>query len=94
MFAANGLTELVWGVAAAVLIAVSLLPRVGGRKATDDEHEHVRSDRRVQREAEAERAARLERDAGRGGSVVAPSGSSVAGRGTTRRRRGGRASAS
>ena len=87
MFAANGLTELVWGVAGAVLIAVSLLPRVGGRKATDDEDERVRSDRRLQRETEAERAARLERDAGRGsanggrgGSVVAPSGSSAAGR--------------
>ena len=97
MFAANGLTALVWGVAAAVLIVLSLLPRVGGRKATDDEDERVRSDRRVQREAEAERAARLERDAGRGsanggrgGSVVAPSGSSARapGRGTTRRPRG------
>jgi hypothetical protein len=31
IFAANGLTELVWGAAAAVLMLVSLLPRVGGR---------------------------------------------------------------
>jgi len=32
IFAANGPTELVWGVAAAVLLLLALLPRVGGRK--------------------------------------------------------------
>jgi hypothetical protein len=31
LFAANGLTELVWGAAGALLIVLSLLPRVGGR---------------------------------------------------------------
>jgi len=35
IFAANGLTSLVWGVAAAVLLVIALLPRVG-RKRTDD----------------------------------------------------------
>lgn len=36
IFAANGLTKLVWGVAAAVLLVVALLPRVGKRERTDD----------------------------------------------------------
>ncbi len=31
IFAANGLTELVWGAAGALLIVLSLLPRVGGK---------------------------------------------------------------
>lgn len=31
IFAANGRTELVWGIAAALLIVLSLLPRVGGQ---------------------------------------------------------------
>lgn len=31
IFAANGLTELVWGAAGALLIILSLLPRVGGK---------------------------------------------------------------
>ena len=31
LFAANGLTELVWGAAGALLIVLSLLPRVGGK---------------------------------------------------------------
>src|SRR6185312_15267797 len=31
MFAANGVTELVWGAAGALLIVLSLLPRVGGK---------------------------------------------------------------
>ncbi len=36
IFAANGLTELVWGVAAAVLIVVALLPRVGRKPVRDE----------------------------------------------------------
>ena len=32
IFAANGLTKLVWGIAAAVLLVLALLPRVGGNK--------------------------------------------------------------
>ena len=35
MFAANGLTALVWGAAAAILIVLALLPRVGGKKRDD-----------------------------------------------------------
>ena len=36
IFAANGLTKLVWGVAAAVLLVLALLPRVGARKHDPD----------------------------------------------------------
>jgi hypothetical protein len=39
IFAANGLTKLVWGIAAAVLLVVALLPRVG-----KDKHAHTRRD--------------------------------------------------
>jgi hypothetical protein len=35
IFAANGLTKLVWGIAAAVLLLVALLPRVGKNKRDD-----------------------------------------------------------
>ena len=35
IFAANGWTKLAWGAAAAVLIVVSLFPRVGGKRADD-----------------------------------------------------------
>ena len=35
LFAANGLTELVWGAAGALLIVLSLLPRVGGRSRAE-----------------------------------------------------------
>jgi hypothetical protein len=40
IFAANGLTELVWAIAAAVLVLFALLPRVGGGK--DDEERRSR----------------------------------------------------
>ena len=36
IFAANGLTKLAWGVAAAILLVVALLPRVGKDKHGDD----------------------------------------------------------
>jgi hypothetical protein len=39
IFAANGLTKLVWGIAAAVLLLVALLPRVG--KNRHDDHDDV-----------------------------------------------------
>jgi hypothetical protein len=42
IFAANGLTELVWGAAGALLIILSLLPRVGGKT----KHGYDRVDRR------------------------------------------------
>jgi hypothetical protein len=35
IFAANGLTKAVWGIAGLVLIVLSLLPRVGGKKRDD-----------------------------------------------------------
>ncbi len=37
IFAANGLTKLVWGAAATLLIVLSLLPRVGGKKRQADD---------------------------------------------------------
>lgn len=37
IFAANGLTKLVWGAASVVLITLSLLPRVGGKTKHVDE---------------------------------------------------------
>jgi hypothetical protein len=37
IFAANGLTKLVWGIAAAVLLVLALLPRIGGKQRADDE---------------------------------------------------------
>lgn len=97
IFAANGLTMLVWGIAAAVLLVLALLPRVGGR-TDDDDDEQVASNRRVQREPRAvEREPRFERDAapanssrsrGEGGSVVASaSGTTSETRETTRRQR-------
>ena len=61
IFAANGLTKLVWGIAAAVLLVLALLPRVGGNKPDDDDQD--RSNRRVQRETRTvEREPRYERD--------------------------------
>lgn len=36
IFAANGLTKLVWGAAGGLLILLSLLPRVGGKKRGED----------------------------------------------------------
>jgi hypothetical protein len=45
IFAANGLTELVWGAAAAVLLALALLPRVG-KGAKDDERPPARRETR------------------------------------------------
>ena len=37
IFAANGLTKLVWGVAGIVLLILALLPRVGGKSKQRDE---------------------------------------------------------
>ena len=56
IFAANGLTALVWGIAAAVLLVLALLPRVGG----DSQREHTvqRDDtRRFDRRSRGSRAA-------------------------------------
>jgi hypothetical protein len=69
IFAANGPTKLVWGIAAAVLLVLALLPRVGGDKHTDDRDKHgfsakrvVERDRRAADPALRARAQRSERD--------------------------------
>ena len=40
IFAANGLTELIWLAAGALLLLLALLPRVGGRRQHDDEADY------------------------------------------------------
>ena len=52
IFAANGLTKLVWGAAGALLILLSLLPRVGGKRQPQDETRRSapREDRASRRE--------------------------------------------
>jgi hypothetical protein len=47
IFAANHLTELVWGAAAVLLILVALLPRVGGNRGTEDRSQPVQRRRRT-----------------------------------------------
>jgi hypothetical protein len=99
IFAANGLTELVWGVAAAVLLVLALLPRVGGKKeASDDTGTEPARSRRVQRrprdvdpEPIREREPRFERDparAGDGARTREQAGSVVAPTSGTTRRQG------
>jgi hypothetical protein len=52
IFAANGLTKLVWGIAAGVLLVLALLPRVGGKKDPGDERGERGGDtRRFERES-------------------------------------------
>jgi hypothetical protein len=63
IFAANGRTTLVWAIAAAVLIVLALLPRVGGGRNDDP-------DERLRREERARRYAATEQDPDRG-SVAA-----------------------
>ena len=53
IFAANGLTKLVWGAASALLLILALLPRVGGKKKHvehGEPDEQVRATRRVERD--------------------------------------------
>lgn len=103
IFAANGLTKLVWGAAATLLLVLALLPRVGGAKKADDHaddrDERPRSTRRVERERTAvdrepvrERSTRTDRESSGDGTgsraVVAPAdGSTPESRETTRRER-------
>ena len=104
IFAANGLTKLVWGIAAAVLLVLALLPRVGGGKKQDhdadwdqrrDETRRVaRQTRTVEREPEPGRFDREPRAtderSGVGSHVVAPaSGTTPESRATTRRQHDG-----
>ena len=71
IFAANGLTKLVWGAAAALLLILALLPRVGAKnKDADPDAERARSERRAERQARdvervptRERQPRFDRDA-------------------------------
>ncbi len=58
IFAANGLTKLVWGAAATLLILLSLLPRVGRKKAPEpaqDRREREPAPRAVERRRVVER---------------------------------------
>ncbi|MBA2516411.1 MAG: DUF4383 domain-containing protein [Solirubrobacterales bacterium] len=74
IFAANGLTKLVWGAASALLLVLALLPRVGGKTKhpeTGERDEQVGATRRVERERTTvdrepvrERSTRVERDSG------------------------------
>ena len=50
IFAANGLTELVWGIAAAILLVLALLPRVGGDKQSRDTRRFEREPRTAEGE--------------------------------------------
>jgi len=98
IFAANGLTELVWATAAVLLLLLAFLPRVGGGKK-DEEGDEDRGNREergfsaqrvVERESpDSELAARRTRVSsanGQGGDVVAPAdGSTPESRETTRR---------
>jgi hypothetical protein len=52
IFAANGRTTLVWAIAAAVLIVLALLPRVGGGRR-DDRDERFRREERARRHTTA-----------------------------------------
>jgi hypothetical protein len=107
IFAANGLTKLVWGAAGALLIVLSLLPRVGGNKHKQDELQRGRAPR-SERVAEPEpeparepvRFGRQDTESSKTGSrrasqssVVAPaSGSTPESQETTRRERQARGS--
>ena len=65
IFAANHLTELVWGAAAVLLIAFSQLPRVGAKAKQyeyDGHAERARETRPVAHERARERPARVERE--------------------------------
>jgi hypothetical protein len=55
IFAANGRTTLVWAVAAAVLIVLALLPRVGGGRR-EDRDERFRREQRARRYDAADHA--------------------------------------
>jgi hypothetical protein len=103
IFAANGLTKLVWGIAAAVLLVLALLPRVGKKEQDHDAdrelrrnetHRVERQTRTVEPEPEPGRFDREPRAtderSGVGGRVVAPaSGTTPESRETTRRQRDG-----
>ena len=55
IFAANGLTKLVWGAGATALLLLALLPRVGGKRVDDDARATERPRRTVREEHVGER---------------------------------------
>ena len=80
IFAANGLTKLVWGVAAAVLIVLSLLPRVGGGRKDRDEHVEPATRPVAQRPVPREGSGRFDGDTANREQTGARSASSRGGR--------------
>jgi hypothetical protein len=85
IFAANGPTKLAWGVAAAVLLVLALLPRVGGdRRRDDDRAERPPDNRRVVRRTHPVEPAR-ERASARFGDRLDGDGSRVSTRNRNRR---------
>ena len=97
IFAANGLSALVWGVAAAVLLILALVPRVGGKNtADDDQADPPRESRRVERESRraqtgaSDRAAHANGTHGAGSRMTPAAAGTPTSGGTTPRRRGRR----
>jgi len=96
IFAANGLTKLVWGVAAAVLLLVALLPRVGKDKHEDPVQrrrgstiEVTPQDRFARDTGGAHTGEPSSRRGTRESRIVAPAkGTTAESRETTRRQRG------
>jgi hypothetical protein len=96
IFAANGPTKLIWGVASAVLLVLALLPRVGGGKKDNDRDDRPAPRRRTEPvvERDPQPTRRVERDVATnegsrtGSRVVAPaSGTTPESQETTRRQR-------
>ena len=75
IFAANGLTKLVWGAGSVVLLILALLPRVGGRKVEPAEDRRAADEpagRRFDRGRERDVEPVGRRPRGRDREVVAP----------------------
>ena len=63
IFAANGMTKLVWGAAAAALLIIALLPRVGKNKDKGDKHRDADRGHERERERVVERPVHHHHDA-------------------------------
>lgn len=92
IFAANGLTELVWFAAAVLLLVLALLPRVGdgdkGKKERKPEKQEFDAKRVVERERVKSETSRTTNGRESGSGVVAPAeGTTPESRETTRRER-------
>lgn len=78
IFAANGLTQLVWGIAAAVLLVLAMLPRVGSRKHRDDHRDEPRRDTpRFERQPPTPERETVREGSARGGNGSSQAGSRV-----------------